>query len=855
MSKCLYDVECQQTIVLVDSDICVVDTKTAIVNLLGAVANIQGDTLRSPWNDVLETLQEDTSTLNSKEGLGGSVLNQKVTSSDQLDTSTKVSNHSGATSLDVKERVCEVLETVEFENQTYRNRLWQLARQIRTYSCCPKSVVEEALSIAERLLEKSDSINCVRLESLVRCFNGASVVFVSSDSERNTYETTRENNIVNVKQFKRFVEEIVTASYQRNYELDFIGQTENSVDVLLKSSTRDYPKSKLVLLLISQYPEAIRRLIDAAGITSRGFEHLQVEVACPEDVRNYTKYKDTTNYILYPQESSVVQYLQKELEKVSCDIVLVSKVGISKSQTADISSSSCSDKVDLLREPNFTLGNTLLASYLKFKEPILLNGIVIKGFGRGASCLGIPTANLDCDFIPHLVPGVYFGTCYLVGNSEVDEHTPLRTILSVGFNPHFDHGLYSVEPYIYHSFTKGFLGQRLNLVIEGFLRTEGRFDSLQGLVSAIQRDVIEHKIREIEAEMARTQKNKATEYHLGQLKAKLAKYRTQLVEARPIGGGKGEAFEVSKCGDARICLIGFPSVGKSTLSNALTNMNSATADYEFTTLTCVPGILMYKAAKIQLLDLPGILDGASEGRGRGRQVIAVANSCDLVLMILDATKDDSQKCKLERELHNAGIRINRKPPNISFKQKKSGGLNINHLVPINHLSERVVHSVLHEYKIFHADIIIREDATVDDLIDVVRGNCKYCKCIYVYNKIDMLSLSEIEEIARRPNTVVVSSSKEWNLELLKERMWDELELMRIYTKNKGEVPNFEEPIIMTPQRGDGTVSAAVQMIHKKMLDEFKFALVWGTSVKHNPQHVGLKHQLHDEDVIQIFKKR
>lgn len=86
-------------------------------------------------------------------------------------------------------------------------------------------------------------------------------------------------------------------------------------------------------------------------------------------------------------------------------------------------------------------------------------------------------------------------------------------------------------------------------------------------------------------------------------------------------------------------------------------------------------------------------------------------------------------------------------------------------------------------------------------------------------------------------------------------MWDELDLMRIYTKNKGEVPNFAEPIIMTPQRGDGCVASAVEMIHRKMLDEFKFALVWGCSVKHNPQHVGLKHKLHDEDVIQIFKKR
>ncbi|ETW45999.1 developmentally-regulated GTP-binding protein 2 [Plasmodium falciparum MaliPS096_E11] len=155
------------------------------------------------------------------------------------------------------------------------------------------------------------------------------------------------------------------------------------------------------------------------------------------------------------------------------------------------------------------------------------------------------------------------------------------------------------------------------------------------------------KIKEIEAEMARTQKNKATEYHLGQLKAKLAKYRSQLLEA-PKAGKKGEGFDVQRQGDARICLIGFPSVGKSTLLSKITSTTSEVADYEFTTLTCKPGIISYKDSKIQLLDLPGIIQGASEGRGRGRQVIAVAKSCDMIMMILDATRDDSQKIKLEK---------------------------------------------------------------------------------------------------------------------------------------------------------------------------------------------------------------
>lgn len=71
-----------------------------------------------------------------------------------------------------------------------------------------------------------------------------------------------------------------------------------------------------------------------------------------------------------------------------------------------------------------------------------------------------------------------------------------------------------------------------------------------------------------------------------------------------------------------LIILGFPSVGKSTLMNTLAGVFSEVAAYEFTTLTTVPGVIKYKGAKIQLLDLPGIIEGAKDGKGRGRQVIA-----------------------------------------------------------------------------------------------------------------------------------------------------------------------------------------------------------------------------------------
>lgn len=106
---------------------------------------------------------------------------------------------------------------------------------------------------------------------------------------------------------------------------------------------------------------------------------------------------------------------------------------------------------------------------------------------------------------------------------------------------------------------------------------------------------------------------------------KLARLRAQLLEPQGgSGGGGGSGFDVSKSGDARIALVGFPSVGKSTFLGKVTKTRSEVAAYSFTTLTAIPGVLEYGGAEIQMLDLPGIIEGASEGKGRGRQVISTA---------------------------------------------------------------------------------------------------------------------------------------------------------------------------------------------------------------------------------------
>eukprot|EP00967_Tisochrysis_lutea_P138978 scaffold251703_cov27-Tisochrysis_lutea.AAC.3 len=258
------------------------------------------------------------------------------------------------------------------------------------------------------------------------------------------------------------------------------------------------------------------------------------------------------------------------------------------------------------------------------------------------------------------------------------------------------------------------------------------------------------KIEDIEAEIARTQVNKATMAHLCQLRAKVAKYKRELIaDPKGGGGGPGEGFDVRATGDARVGFVGFPSVGKSTLLTSLTDVQSEAASYEFTTLTCIPGIKFWKGAKMQLLDLPGIIEGARDGKGRGRQVIAVARTCSCLIIVLDAMKDIQQKKIIEKELEGVGIRLNKKPPEIKVEKKISGGINFSSTVRLTHLDEdsiksccglgrhhvrrrlaflayavspRTAQAILTEYRILSATVRINCDATADDLIDVIEGN-------------------------------------------------------------------------------------------------------------------------------------
>jgi hypothetical protein len=361
---------------------------------------------------------------------------------------------------------------------------------------------------------------------------------------------------------------------------------------------------------------------------------------------------------------------------------------------------------------------------------------------------------------------------------------------------------------------------------------------------------IEERIKEIREEIRNTPYNKATQHHIGKLKAKLARLIDE--SQRKKVSKKGKTYGAKKSGDATVVLAGFPSVGKSTLLNKLTNAESRVAEYDFTTLKVIPGILEYKGAKIQILDVPGLIHGASSGKGRGKEVLSVIRNADLLLILIDVF-NLQQLDVINKELYEAGVRLNEKPPDVKILKKNRGGVEISSTVELTKIGEDTIKAVLSEYRIHNADVLIREDVTIEQLIDAVIGNRIYIPSIVALNKIDLVKEDYLEKVqSQLKGYIPISADKNTNLEKLKEAIFERLNFIRVYLKPQGGEVDLKEPIIVP---GSTTVGGVCSRIHRDFKSKFRYAQIWGKSVRFKGQRVGLEHVLVDEDVLSIIVRK
>jgi small GTP-binding protein len=363
---------------------------------------------------------------------------------------------------------------------------------------------------------------------------------------------------------------------------------------------------------------------------------------------------------------------------------------------------------------------------------------------------------------------------------------------------------------------------------------------------------IEEQIKEIEEEIFNTQKNKATEHHIGKLKAKIAKLRAQQELQKVKGGGTGRRFYIKKSGDATVALVGFPSVGKSSLLNYLTGSKSEVAAYYFTTLEVIPGVLEYKSAKIQILDMPGLIKGAARGKGRGREVITAARAADIILLLGDVFS--YRLDILMRELYDAGIRLDKQPPDISITSETKGGIIIRSTVQLTKMTEKEIAEIIRVYGIVNASVTLREDIDTDSLVDFLAGNRVYIPSVVAINKFDLRYTGVEEKIKETIDRdyLKVSAVTHEGLEELKETIYDTLGFIRVYLKPKGSKADLDDPLVIL---NGSTIRTVCEHLHRDFVDLFRYSLVWGRSAKFPGQSVGLNHALADGDIVSIITKR
>jgi small GTP-binding protein len=116
-----------------------------------------------------------------------------------------------------------------------------------------------------------------------------------------------------------------------------------------------------------------------------------------------------------------------------------------------------------------------------------------------------------------------------------------------------------------------------------------------------------------------------------------------------------DSIAVRREGAAQIALVGPPNVGKSSLLQALSEIQIKTGDYPFTTLRPVPALTRIGGVQVQFVEIPGLIEGAGEDRGGGRALLGVLRSVDAIVYCSRADADPAELAIVRAEIAAAGI--------------------------------------------------------------------------------------------------------------------------------------------------------------------------------------------------------
>jgi ribosome-interacting GTPase 1 len=300
------------------------------------------------------------------------------------------------------------------------------------------------------------------------------------------------------------------------------------------------------------------------------------------------------------------------------------------------------------------------------------------------------------------------------------------------------------------------------------------------------------KIAALEEMLAIMPKHKGTDHLRAELRTRIAKLN-QLAAKK--SGTRRASMGIEKEGAAQVAVIGLPNSGKSQLISTITNASPPVAEYPFTTHSATPGMMEFENIKIQMLDTPPLVPQAIQF-----WLPPLLRGADALLIMLDLSRDPLEQME--------AIITQLKKMRIVLGDGGEG--------------EDA------EFTVWHRKALLIGNKL--DL-DAAAGNYQALKAEY----------------EKRFPVISVSVRQGTGLEELKRKIYEVLDIIRVYTKMPGSKPDFTDPIVV--DRGSTLADAAAE-VHKDFAANMKYARIWGSG-KHDGVMARRDHILEDGDIIEL----
>jgi len=308
------------------------------------------------------------------------------------------------------------------------------------------------------------------------------------------------------------------------------------------------------------------------------------------------------------------------------------------------------------------------------------------------------------------------------------------------------------------------------------------------------------------------------------------------------------SISVKKEGIGQIVLVGLPNSGKSSVLRALTNADVGIAPYPFTTRLPVVGMVPYLKARIQLVDLPPIVEGSADGKSMGRELFGVIRNADALVLVLDSANLKSEFALLKGEFAKVEISFNSKANRLSIEKSKFPGITLINQ-PFYKDNVKELKSFLRKRGLSNATLILRDKVGLSDVKDclVSKIESKRSFALVIERKGVKASPSAVALVRKEMDVLTVSDYSEQELAPLRDELFKVIERVLVYTKKPGD-KRAEKPMALML---GSTVSGAARMLHQDFDENFRYAKIWG-SARYKGQRVSKDYELKTGDIVELY---